>query len=74
MAYKHKLKAPSLPAIETPNWSEIVDHLRFREGFSVAGLARACQCGRETIYAAGRGVEPHWLTGACLLKIYEQVT
>ena len=74
MAYKHKLKAPSVPDVESPNWVEIMDHLRFREGFSMAGLARACHCSRETLYSVSRGMEPQWLTGACLLAIYGQVT
>lgn len=74
MAYKHKLKAPSIPVIECPNWVEIVDHLRFREGYSMSGLARACHCSRETLYSVGRGVEPQWLVGACLLAIYQQAT
>lgn len=74
MAYKRKLKEPSLPGVVSPNWTQIVEHLRFREGYSMAGLARACQCSRQQLYTVLEGSwEPNWLTGASLLAIYEQV-
>lgn len=75
MAYQRKLKEPDLPDVARPNWVHIMEHLRFREGYSMSGLARACQCSRQQLYTVLDGSwEPNWLTGASLLKIYESVT
>lgn len=73
--YQHKLKAPHIPDVVEPDWMQIMDHLRFREGFSMAGLSRACHCSRDKLYGVMKGASPpDWLTGACLLAIYREVT
>lgn len=75
MAYQKKRKPLSTQAVDLPNWTQIIDHLRFREGYSMVQLANACHCARSRLYTIAAGTsQPEWLTGACLLQIYSEVT
>lgn len=70
--YVKKLKHPCCPDVPAQDWPAILHHLRFKVGYSMAGLARACHCARETLYSIELGMEPRWTTGTCLLKLFQE--